>query len=172
MPIHVWLPNAMVAPTPVSALLHAVAVVKAGVFSILKVVVYIFGIDFLAVSGHNQWLLLIAGMTVILSSLIAMTKDNLKARLAYSTISQLSYIVLGAALATSLGIIGGSMHRSEEMKEEWSLKDKNCWSLMDVKRIDLCEGGRFWVEDDIETLRKKILEDIENDYIVNETDFG
>jgi len=110
MPVHSWLPNAMVAPTPVSALLHAVAVVKAGVFSILKVVVYIFGIDFLSSSGQNQWLLYIAGATVILSSLIAMTKDNLKARLAYSTVSQLSYIVLGAALATSLGIVGGTMH--------------------------------------------------------------
>ncbi|MGI9482345.1 MAG: monovalent cation/H+ antiporter subunit D family protein [Hyphomicrobiales bacterium] len=110
MPVHKWLPNAMVAPTPVSALLHAVAVVKAGVFSILKVVVYIFGIDFLAGSGMNEWLLYVAGLTVILASLIAMTKDNLKARLAYSTVSQLSYIVLGAALATSLGIVGGAMH--------------------------------------------------------------
>jgi multicomponent Na+:H+ antiporter subunit D len=110
MPVHSWLPNAMVAPTPVSAFLHAVAVVKAGVFSILKVIVYIFGIDFLTASGQNQWLVYIAGATIILSSLIAMTKDNLKSRLAYSTISQLSYIVLGAALATSLGIVGGAMH--------------------------------------------------------------
>lgn len=110
MPVHFWLPNAMVAPTPVSALLHAVAVVKAGVFSILKVVIYIFGIDFLAESGQNDWLVIVAGATVVIASLIAMTKDNLKARLAYSTVSQLSYIVLGAALATGMGAIGGGMH--------------------------------------------------------------
>ncbi len=110
MPFHFWLPNAMVAPTPVSALLHAVAVVKAGVFSILKIVVYVFGIDFLAETGFNDWILFVAGLTVVLASLIAMTKDNLKARLAFSTVSQLSYIVLGAELATDLGILGGSMH--------------------------------------------------------------
>ncbi|MGI9372941.1 MAG: monovalent cation/H+ antiporter subunit D family protein [Hyphomicrobiales bacterium] len=110
MPFHFWLPNAMVAPTPVSALLHAVAVVKAGVFSVLKIVVYIFGIDYLAETGLNNWILLVAGTTVVLASLIAMTKDNLKARLAYSTVSQLAYIVLGAELATDLGILGGSMH--------------------------------------------------------------
>ena len=110
MPFHRWLPSAMVAPTPVSALLHAVAVVKAGVFTVLKVVVYIFGIDLLADTGASVWLMYVAGSTVVISSLIAMTKDNLKARLAYSTVSQLSYIVLGAALATEWGIIGGGMH--------------------------------------------------------------
>jgi multicomponent Na+:H+ antiporter subunit D len=110
MPFHRWLPAAMVAPTPVSALLHAVAVVKAGVFTILKVIVYIFGIDLLADTGASVWLMYVAGGTVVISSLIAMTKDNLKARLAYSTVSQLSYIVLGAALATEWGIIGGGMH--------------------------------------------------------------
>ena len=109
MPLHRWLPAAMVAPTPVSALLHAVAVVKAGVFTVMKVVVYIFGIDFLRDSGQNQWLLYIAAATLLIASLVALTKDNLKARLAYSTISQLAYVVLGAALATRLGIIGGSM---------------------------------------------------------------
>ena len=98
MPFHRWLPAAMVAPTPVSALLHAVAVVKAGVFTVMKVVVYIFGIDLLHETGASVWLMYVAGGT-ILASLIALTKDNLKARLAYSTISQLSYIVLGAALA-------------------------------------------------------------------------
>jgi multicomponent Na+:H+ antiporter subunit D len=110
MPFHRWLPAAMVAPTPVSALLHAVAVVKAGVFTVMKVVVYIFGIDLLASTHISVWLMYAAALTVMLSSLIAMTKDNLKARLAYSTISQLSYIVLGAALATGSGVIGGSMH--------------------------------------------------------------
>ena len=110
MPFHRWLPAAMVAPTPVSALLHAVAVVKSGVFAILKVCVYIFGIDFISEQGAADWLLYFAGGTILLSSLIAMTRDNLKARLAYSTISQLSYVVAGALLATSLAITGGAMH--------------------------------------------------------------
>ncbi len=110
MPFHRWLPAAMVAPTPVSALLHAVAVVKAGVFTVMKVVVYIFGLDLLTETGVNEWLIYVASGTIVLASLIAMTKDNLKARLAYSTISQLSYIVLGAALATQASMIGGSMH--------------------------------------------------------------
>jgi multicomponent Na+:H+ antiporter subunit D len=110
MPFHRWLPNAMVAPTPVSALLHAVAVVKAGVFTILKVVVYIFGLDLLTETGANDWLMAVAGATLLLSSIIALTLDNLKARLAYSTISQLAYIVLGAAMATPAGIVGGAMH--------------------------------------------------------------
>ena len=110
MPIHRWLPNAMVAPTPVSALLHAVAVVKTGVFTIVKVVVYIFGIDHLSSTGFHLYLAYIAAITIVLSSLVAMTQDNLKARLAYSTISQLSYIVLGAALANTHGIIGSGLH--------------------------------------------------------------
>ncbi len=110
MPFHRWLPVAMVAPTPVSALLHAVAVVKAGVFTVMKVVVYIFGIDLLSSTGLSEWLMYAASATILIASLVALTKDNLKARLAYSTISQLSYIVLGAALANSWGVVGGSMH--------------------------------------------------------------
>ncbi len=110
MPFHRWLPAAMVAPTPVSALLHAVAVVKAGVFTVLKVVVYIFGIDLLQTLPATQWLLYLAGATVLLASLVAMRQDNLKARLAYSTVSQLGYITIGALLAVSAGIIGGAMH--------------------------------------------------------------
>jgi len=110
MPFHRWLPAAMVAPTPVSALLHAVAVVKAGVFTMLKVGVYIFGIDLLAETGASQWLMWLAAFSILAASIIAMTKDNLKARLAYSTISQLSYITLGMALATSLGVMGGAIH--------------------------------------------------------------
>lgn len=109
-PFHKWLPNAMVAPTPVSALLHAVAVVKAGVFTILKVVIYIFGIDFLSETGANEWLMAVAGFTVLFSSTVALFKDNLKARLAYSTISQLSYIVLGAAFATQTAAMGAALH--------------------------------------------------------------
>ncbi len=109
MPFHRWLPAAMVAPTPVSALLHAVAVVKAGVFTMLKVGIYIFGIDFLANTGASEWLMWLAAYTIIAASVVAMTKDNLKARLAYSTISQLAYITLGMALATSMGALGGAM---------------------------------------------------------------
>ncbi|MEE9422909.1 MAG: monovalent cation/H+ antiporter subunit D family protein [Gammaproteobacteria bacterium] len=110
MPMHRWLPTAMVAPTPVSALLHAVAVVKAGVFTIIKVVVYIFGLETLTTKGVNELFIYLTALTILLSSLIAMTKDNLKARLAYSTISQLSYIVLGAILASRWSIIGSGMH--------------------------------------------------------------
>jgi multicomponent Na+:H+ antiporter subunit D len=110
MPIHRWLPAAMVAPTPVSALLHAVAVVKAGVFSVLKVAVYIFGLDYLASIPATQWLLYVAAATILIASLVALKQDNLKLRLAYSTVGQLSYIVMGALLATPQAAIGGSMH--------------------------------------------------------------
>jgi multicomponent Na+:H+ antiporter subunit D len=112
MPFHRWLPAAMVAPTPVSALLHAVAVVKAGVFTVLKVTIYIFGTDFITDSGANDWLIWFAGGTILLASIIAMTQDNLKLRLAYSTISQLSYIVLGALLVTHTSLLGGALHIS------------------------------------------------------------
>jgi len=110
MPFHRWLPAAMVAPTPVSALLHAVAVVKAGVFTILKVCTLIFGIDLLAVLPTTQFMLYLAGASVLLASLVAMRQDNLKARLAYSTVSQLGYVTIGALLATSSGVVGSSMH--------------------------------------------------------------
>ncbi|MEA3243744.1 MAG: proton-conducting transporter membrane subunit, partial [Pseudomonadota bacterium] len=110
MPFHRWLPAAMVAPTPVSALLHAVAVVKAGVFTVLKVCVFIFGLDLLSVLPGTQFLLYLAGASVLLASLVAMRQDNLKARLAYSTVSQLGYVTIGALLATSAGVMGSSMH--------------------------------------------------------------
>ena len=110
MPFHRWLPAAMVAPTPVSALLHAVAVVKAGVFSVVKVSVLIFGLDTLRDTGASTWLAYVAAITILLSSIIAMRQDNLKARLAYSTISQLSYVVLGAMLASNIGAMGSTMH--------------------------------------------------------------
>ncbi|HAA91827.1 MAG TPA: cation:proton antiporter [Rhodospirillaceae bacterium] len=110
MPFHRWLPAAMVAPTPVSALLHAVAVVKAGVFTVIKIIVYLFGLETLNGSDGATILAVVAAVTLLLSALIAMRKDNLKARLAYSTVSQLSYIVLGAAMATGAGVVAGSMH--------------------------------------------------------------
>ncbi len=109
-PIHPWLPSAMVAPTPVSALLHAVAVVKAGVFSVLKIGIYIFGIDHLASTGSSDWLVWLAAFTILFASTVAIFKDNLKARLAYSTVSQLSYIILGIALATAAGVLGAALH--------------------------------------------------------------
>ena len=110
MPFHLWLPAAMVAPTPVSALLHAVAVVKAGVFTVLKVAIYIFGLDFLAEIPATRWLMYVAAATILLAALVALRQDNLKLRLAWSTVSQLSYIVLCALLITPLGIVGGGMH--------------------------------------------------------------
>ena len=110
MPFHRWLPAAMVAPTPVSSLLHAVAVVKAGVFTIMKVSVYIFGIDLISSLDAANWLSLLAGFTILSASIIAMTKDNLKARLAYSTISQLSYIIMAAMLGVATGVYAGSLH--------------------------------------------------------------
>lgn len=110
MPLHRWLPAAMIAPTPVSALLHAVAVVKAGVFTILKIITYIFGIDLLSTTNSTTWLIAIASFTIITASITALRKRNLKARLAYSTISQLAYVVLGGALATTLAAQGAALH--------------------------------------------------------------
>ena len=110
MPFHRWLPAAMVAPTPVSALLHAVAVVKAGVFSVVKVMVYVFGVDTLATAGASNWLVAVAGFTIIAASVVALTADNLKRRLAYSTISQLSYVTMAAALLAPLSLVGAVLH--------------------------------------------------------------
>jgi len=113
MPFHRWLPAAMVAPTPVSALLHAVAVVKAGVFSVVKVIVYIFGVDNLAsagLSGAADWLVTVAGFTIIAASVVALNADNLKRRLAYSTVSQLAYVVMAAALLAPLSLVGAVLH--------------------------------------------------------------
>ncbi|MDR9405650.1 MAG: proton-conducting transporter membrane subunit [Spiribacter sp.] len=110
MPFHRWLPAAMVAPTPVSALLHAVAVVKAGVFSVLSVALYIFGLDYLATLLTQPLMLYLAVFTMLAASLVALHQDNLKARLAYSTVSQLAYIVTGALLAVELAAIGGGLH--------------------------------------------------------------
>ena len=110
MPFHRWLPAAMVAPTPVSALLHAVAVVKAGVFCVLKIVVYVFGLELLETSDASMPIIWVATATMLLASFVAILQDNLKLRLAYSTVSQLAYIVLGAAIATSASVIGASLH--------------------------------------------------------------
>jgi NADH-quinone oxidoreductase subunit L/multicomponent Na+:H+ antiporter subunit D len=118
MPLHQWLPEAMVAPTPVSGLLHAVAVVKSGVFGIARIVLDVFGTDTLAALGPDRFgdlgialpLAALAAITLTVASLIALRKDHLKRRLAYSTISQLSYIVLGLALLEGDALIGGLLH--------------------------------------------------------------
>jgi multicomponent Na+:H+ antiporter subunit D len=110
MPFHRWLPAAMVAPTPVSALLHAVAVVKLGVFAILKVTVYTFGIDTLTLFDATQAMQYVAAATLLVAAFFALREDNLKRRLAYSTISQLAYIVLAATLANRLSLVAGGLH--------------------------------------------------------------
>lgn len=110
MPIHEWLPSAMVAPTPVSALLHAVAVVKAGVFCVLRVILFVFGPNLL--SQLNLWIILayFASFTILISGMLALAQDNLKRRLAFSTINNLAIIILGASLLTPSGIIAGIFH--------------------------------------------------------------
>ena len=110
MPLHSWLPTAMAAPTPVSALLHAVAVVKAGVFVVVRVVCYIYGIELMSALGLGIILVSIAAFTMIVASLMAIAQDNLKKRLAYSTISQLSYILFGVALLNTMGVQGAMLH--------------------------------------------------------------
>ncbi len=110
MPFHAWLPAAMVAPTPVSALLHAVAVVKAGVFGVMRVLGFVFGPESLQGFPGAPVLAAMAMITIVVGSLIALRQDNLKRRLAYSTIVHLSYIVLGAALVAPLGMLGSVLH--------------------------------------------------------------
>lgn len=110
MPVHSWLPAAMVAPTPVSALLHAVAVVKVGVFSIIRILTGVFGIELLSSLHLGTIIAIIASITILVGSFIAMSQDELKRLLAFSTISQLSYIILGVSLLSDKGMIGGLIH--------------------------------------------------------------
>ncbi|MCC5835376.1 MAG: monovalent cation/H+ antiporter subunit D family protein [Opitutales bacterium] len=110
MPLHHWLPGAMVAPTPVSALLHAVAVVKVGVFATVRVMLYVFGTDTMAAFNLGLPTAWFVSITILVASFIALGKDDLKARLAFSTVSQLAYIILGVALLTPYGIAGGLVH--------------------------------------------------------------
>ncbi len=110
MPLHEWLPTAMIAPTPVSALLHAVAVVKAGIFGCLRIILYVFGPELL--HDLDLWIILayFASFTVVVSGMYALAQDNLKRRLAFSTINNLSIIVMGAALLTPSAITGSIFH--------------------------------------------------------------
>ncbi len=110
MPFHLWLPSAMVAPTPVSALLHAVAVVKTGVFVVIRVFIHIFGTDFLKDFSYSWIVSAFAAFTIIVASMVALRQDNIKSRLAYSTISQLSYIVLAVSLLADKAVLGSIMH--------------------------------------------------------------
>jgi len=110
MPVHRWLPAAMVAPTPVSALLHAVAVVKAGVFTLAKVVIYVFGTGFLAQVPAASVAIYLAGFTVVAASVVALRQQNLKRLLAYSTIAQLGYVVMATMALTAYAEIGAAMH--------------------------------------------------------------
>jgi multicomponent Na+:H+ antiporter subunit D len=110
VPLHGWLPQAMVAPAPVSALLHAVAVVKAGAFGIVRVIYDVFGVEFAAGLGLLGPLAWLAAFTIIYGSLRALFQDDLKRRLAFSTVSQVSYIVLGVAIAGPVAAIGGVVH--------------------------------------------------------------
>ena len=110
VPLHGWLPSAMIAPTPVSGLLHAVAVVKAGVFGLLRTVHFFLGPSLVIGLGVQPVLIVIAVTTILVGSLLALIQDNLKLRLAYSTISQLSYVVLGVALLTPAALVGAAFH--------------------------------------------------------------
>ena len=110
MPFHGWLVSAMVAPTPVSALLHAVAVVKAGAFVVLRIVGYVYGPQLLLEISAAEWLAYLAAFTIVTSSLIAMKQDNLKRRLAFSTVGQLSYVVLGTCILAPFSLIGAMFH--------------------------------------------------------------
>jgi multicomponent Na+:H+ antiporter subunit D len=110
VPLHGWLPNAMVAPAPVSALLHAVAVVKAGAFGIVRIVYDVFGIEFSGELGLLQPLAIVAAFTIVYGSVRAIFQDELKKRLAFSTVSQVSYIALGAGILGPVATIGGIVH--------------------------------------------------------------
>ncbi|PRY22098.1 multicomponent Na+:H+ antiporter subunit D [Aliiruegeria haliotis] len=110
VPLHGWLPLSMVAPAPVSALLHAVAVVKAGAFGIMRIVYDVFGVETLQAMGLAMPLAALAAVTILWGSFRALTQDDLKKRLAYSTVSQVSYITLGVALISPVAAIGGLAH--------------------------------------------------------------
>jgi len=110
VPLHGWLPQAMVAPAPVSALLHAVAVVKAGAFGIVRVVYDVYGVEFAASLGLLLPLGATAALTIVYGSVKALSQDHLKKRLAYSTVSQVSYIALGTAILGPMATIGGLVH--------------------------------------------------------------
>jgi multicomponent Na+:H+ antiporter subunit D len=142
VPLHIWLPSAMVAPAPVSALLHAVAVVKAGAFGIIRVVHDIFGLGFSAALNLLFPLALLAALTVIYGSIRALSQNDLKRRLAFSTVSQVSYILLGVAMATPLGTIGGLVHLVHQgvMKITLFFCAGNLAETLGIHKIDEMDG--------------------------------
>ncbi len=142
MPLHNWLPSAMVAPTPVSALLHAVAVVKAGVFSVSRIMLSAFGVDLLSHLGLGLVTAYLAAFTIVVASVIALTKDDLKARLAYSTVSQLSYIIIGVGMLTPMGVTGGLLHIAHHAFAKITLffAAGAIYVATDLKKIPLMDG--------------------------------
>lgn len=109
-PFHGWLPKAGVAPTPVTALLHAVAVVKSGVFALMRITYYNFGTDFLSGTWAQYLVMIFALITIVYGSSMAVKEQHIKRRLAYSTVSNLSYIIFGITLMTPAGLVGGLTH--------------------------------------------------------------
>ena len=142
-PVHGWLPQAMVAPAPVSALLHAVAVVKAGAFGIVRVVYDVYGIDFAYMLGLLQPLAWLAAFTILFGSVRALSQMDLKRRLAYSTISQVSYIILGVTLFGPLGTVGGLAHLLHQgiMKITLFFCAGNYAETLGVHRVDELNGA-------------------------------
>jgi multicomponent Na+:H+ antiporter subunit D len=110
VPFHAWLPGAMVAPTPVSSLLHAVAVVKSGIFAIIRVTYFVFGAEIIRATHDHIYLSILIVITILLGSLLALNQENLKKRLAYSTISQLGYVLLGVILLNENALMGAMLH--------------------------------------------------------------
>jgi multicomponent Na+:H+ antiporter subunit D len=142
VPLHGWLPQAMVAPAPVSALLHAVAVVKAGAFGIVRVVYHVFGVEFAADLGVLLPLAVMAAATILFASMRALTQRDLKRRLAYSTVSQVSYIVLGTAMLGPMGTVGGLVHLVHQgiMKITLFFCAGNYAETLGIHRIDELRG--------------------------------
>lgn len=142
VPLHGWLPNAMVAPAPVSALLHAVAVVKAGAFGIVRVVYDVFGVEFAQSLQLLMPLAVAACITIVWGSLRALWQSDLKRRLAYSTISQVSYIVLGVALFGPLGTVGALAHLVHQgiMKITLFFCAGNFAETLGVHKVDEMDG--------------------------------
>ena len=142
VPLHAWLPRAMVAPAPVSALLHAVAVVKAGAFGLVRLVEDVFGTVLAAELGVAQALAVAASITIVYGSVVALRQDDLKKRLAYSTVSQVSYIALGIAVGGALATVGGMVHLVHQgvMKITMFFCAGTFATLLGVTRIDQLDG--------------------------------
>ncbi|MEZ4415685.1 MAG: proton-conducting transporter membrane subunit [Gemmatimonadota bacterium] len=142
VPLHGWLPVAMIAPAPVSALLHAVAVVKAGAFGILRVIYDVYGFDLATRLGVLPWLAAAAVFTILFGSVRALVQDDLKRRLAYSTVSQLSYITLGATLPSPVALTGAVVHLVHQglMKVTLFFCAGNLAETLNVKRVSQMKG--------------------------------